>query len=270
MMSTGLGGRFRAVVMDVDGTLAGADHLVNERTRRAVARLEEAGLTGIIVTGRTERAAVTLALSCGLAAPVISAGGAVTTDPSSLERLHIARWSPSKVWHVVEVARSWGCQPMLWTIEHSYAEAESPFTELLCRLVGERVRITPFRELVAHQEVIKIVVSGKPELLDEVGRHLEKAVPELKRSTREFYDAPPPGSSKGEALDKVLARLGIQHEQCVGIGDGDTDIEWMARLGHPIAMANASSGVRAISAEVIGDHDEDGVARYLEESLLQD
>ena len=159
---------------------------------------------------------------------------------------------------------------MLWTIEHPYAEAESPFTELLRLLVGERVRITPFRELLAHQEVIKVVVTGKPGLLDEVGRHIEQAVPELKRSTREFYDAPPPGSSKGEALDKVLARLSIQHEQCVGIGDGDADIEWMAKLGHPIAMANASHGVRAISAEVIGDHDEDGVARYLEESLLQD
>ena len=261
--------RIKAVVMDVDGTLASSDHALSERTRRAVARLQAYGLAGIIVTGRTERSAVATASACGLVAPVISAGGAVTTDPVTLERLLVSGWPPSGAWRVAEVAWQWGCQPLLWTIEHPYAEVESPYVELLRRVVGEQVKITLFKDLIASKDIIKVTAAGSPELLDEVGHHMEGVVPELKRSTPEFYDAPPPGSSKKEALDRVLASLDVRHDECVGIADGDTDIEWMAGLGHPVAVANASSGVLGIATEVIGDHSDDGVARYLEETLLR-
>lgn len=267
-MSSRPNDRVKAVVMDVDGTLAGSDHLVNERTRRAVSRLHTVGLAGIILTGRSERAALAIARDCQLGAPVISAGGSITTDPSTGERIRVASWVPSRVVRILEVTGACGGQPLLWTVDHVYAEKPSSYTDALYPQIGERVRIAKFADLVSREPIVKVLVVGPPHLLDGFGARLEKLIPEFKRSMPVFYDASPQGSSKIEALDRVLSRLGLRREQCLGFGDGDTDIEWMAHLGHSVAVANASAGVRAIAAEVIGHHDEDAVARYLEEAVL--
>ena len=42
-----------AVVLDVDGTIAGADNLVSPRTRAVMRDIEEQGVPVIVATGRT-------------------------------------------------------------------------------------------------------------------------------------------------------------------------------------------------------------------------
>lgn len=257
-----------AVAMDVDGTLAGADHVLSARTRAVVSQLASRGVTAIIVTGRTERSALALARSLGLTAPVIASNGAIVTDPSSAERLKVQAMLPAEALGAVIGAEELGCQPILWTVDHPCGEAESPYTRLLETLLDEPVTLRSLREVIASEPVIKAMIGGSPEQLDAVGPALEAAIPGVERSMPEFYEAAPAGASKKEALDWVLARLGIRHGDCVGIGDGGNDVAWMSSMGRAVAPANARPALLAIADEVIGHHDADGVADYLDRTIL--
>jgi hydroxymethylpyrimidine pyrophosphatase-like HAD family hydrolase len=86
----------------------------------------------------------------------------------------------------------------------------------------------------------------------------------------EFFEAAPAGASKRDSLAQVLSFLGIDPARCVGIGDGDNDLEWLDLVGRAVAVANARPRVIELADEVIGHHDREGVADFLERALLKD
>jgi HAD superfamily hydrolase (TIGR01484 family) len=73
--------RFRALALDMDGTLAGADGRVSRRTITALSRAERAGLRVVIVTGRAVPTPLAVWLAAGLSAPLVVCGGSLTVQP---------------------------------------------------------------------------------------------------------------------------------------------------------------------------------------------
>jgi hydroxymethylpyrimidine pyrophosphatase-like HAD family hydrolase len=70
--------------------------------------------------------------------------------------------------------------------------------------------------------------------------------------------------SKGHALARLAAHLGVSQDETIAIGDNDNDramIEW-AWLG--VAMGNAPASLQAIADYVAPPVTEDGMAEVLE------
>jgi hypothetical protein len=73
------------------------------------------------------------------------------------------------------------------------------------------------------------------------------------------------GVTKGVALTALADRLGVPAAEVVAFGDMPNDVAMLTWAGLGCAVANAHADVRAAADQVIGDHDEDGVARALVE-----
>lgn len=256
------------VAMDVDGTIAGADHGLSPYTVRTLRFLGERGIAGVIVTGRAEGVALSIARELQFTAPVISCNGAVITDPVTGARLRVRQMDPEVTAHAVEAARRLGCSPTLWTPDAWFADEESVTTELLTHLLAEPPRFRPLAEVIAEEKVVKVMVGGDPEHLDRVDEALRAEVPGLTRSMPQFCEVGAPDATKLEAIAFVLDALGVASEAAWGFGDSDNDVGWLGLLGRAIAPENALPGVRAIAHEVIGHHAEDSVAAYVEEHIL--
>lgn len=71
------------------------------------------------------------------------------------------------------------------------------------------------------------------------------------------------------AIEFLLGRPGIDPALVPGAGDGGNDAIGMHRIGAPVAMGNARPKARAAARAVIGRHDEEGAAEFLEEILPQ-
>jgi hydroxymethylpyrimidine pyrophosphatase-like HAD family hydrolase len=69
--------------------------------------------------------------------------------------------------------------------------------------------------------------------------------------------------SKGGAVSVLKEELGVSRVIC--FGDSDNDLSMFAQADESYAPENAKSDVRAAATEVIGHHDEDGIARFLRE-----
>ena len=86
-----------------------------------------------------------------------------------------------------------------------------------------------------------------------------------------IVDLLPPGVSKGWALERLAARLGVDRKETMAIGDNWNDVNMLEWAGQAILMGNAAQDLRAM-AKLNGwkqapPNDEDGVAVTLERAL---
>ena len=70
-------------------------------------------------------------------------------------------------------------------------------------------------------------------------------------------------ATKGRALKFLQDRLGIAREETAAVGDSRNDLSMLKASGLPIAMGNAEPALKAISARVCEDCDDDGAARSI-------
>jgi len=88
-----------------------------------------------------------------------------------------------------------------------------------------------------------------------------------------ILDLLPPGVSKGLALARLAARLGIDQRETMAIGDNWNDLEMLEWAGQAVLMGNAARELRAM-AKMRGwkqapSNDQDGVAVVLEKAVAQ-
>jgi hypothetical protein len=105
----------------------------------------------------------------------------------------------------------------------------------------------------------------------EWGAECETALTEYPARDLSILDLLPKGVSKGWALERLAARLGVDRKETMAIGDNWNDKEMLEWAGQGIVMANAAPELRAL-AKLRGwkqapSSDEDGVAVILEAAL---
>jgi Cof subfamily protein (haloacid dehalogenase superfamily) len=248
----------------VDGTLALPDHRVNERTLAVLGELQRAGVRPVIVTGRSEGEAIRICREAGLTAPTVSCNGALVTDPVSGERLRQVSVEPGMLRATKAFAAAHGVQLLLWTADGVYAEQPSERTRVLEAINREPVLRAPLDQ-IDPSLVVKVMLMSDPARMDVVEPDARREVPFLERSMGYFLEATNPKATKWQSLRWVLRGLGLEPGECAGIADGDNDLEWLSRMGVPIAVANARPAVVEVADVVIGANSEESVAELLEQ-----
>ena len=88
-----------------------------------------------------------------------------------------------------------------------------------------------------------------------------------------ILDLLPPGVSKGWALERLAARLGVDRRETMAIGDNWNDVNMLEWAGQGVMMGYAAAELRAM-AKMRGwkqapPNDEDGVAVVLEAAIVK-
>jgi hypothetical protein len=86
-----------------------------------------------------------------------------------------------------------------------------------------------------------------------------------------ILDLLPPGVSKGWALERLAALLGVDRNETMAIGDNWNDADMLDWAGQGVVMANAAQELRALAKtrgwKQAPSNDDDGVAVVLERTL---
>jgi hydroxymethylpyrimidine pyrophosphatase-like HAD family hydrolase len=251
------------VALDIDGTLLDpATQTISPVVKDALRRVLSSGAEVVISTGRTflgtRPVLDELELTGGYA---LCSNGSVLVDVAAREPLSVTTFDAAPV--LTELTeRLPGC---IFATERvgigSLVTAEfDP-----ANLHGPQRPATP-QELVA---------TPVPRLIAEwSGRHPDELLTALDgvrlpdcTYTLDQYEpwvtVVPAGVSKGAALEKLRAELGVRGELTFAAGDGDNDIEMLRWAAHGVAMGQARPAVHAAADEVTGPVTEDGVAAVL-------
>ena len=75
-------------------------------------------------------------------------------------------------------------------------------------------------------------------------------------------------ATKWNGIQLMLQACNIAPEQAVYFGDDNDDIESLKQCGTGVAVVNAIDAVKEAADVVVESNDEDGVAKWIERSIL--
>jgi Cof subfamily protein (haloacid dehalogenase superfamily) len=251
------------IVLDLDGTLLGADGAVSEPNSAVLGRAVDAGARVIIATGRPPRwldhlradIPSTLALCCN---------GGIVLDLATDDVLASYPLDGAALLRAVTELRRSGSVFAVGAEglpEFGIAvEPDFPF-----RANGE-IRRMPLEELCASY-VVKVLIRPEPGTGQPIVDHFAANYPvefTLTRSTNDgLIEISRAGITKGAVIAGLAETWGIDSSAAIAFGDMPNDIEMLRWAGHSVAMGNADDAVKAISTEVAGHHDQSAVAGVL-------
>jgi hypothetical protein len=274
----------------MDGTLLPSfAQIISPRTAQALKAAQEAGITVAIATGR--RTAYTTPLLEGLGlredTPLITFNGAAirTLGGDSLARRHLLSETARGL---CKLLRPFGA--MVFTFDRT-GRGELVLEDL--EQANGRIALW----VEANRNVMEIVKPLEDALVDGDDpiqgmvcggvRAMRQAEQALKASqwagacecikteyaARDItiLDLLPPGVSKGSALEKLTALLGVDRKETMAIGDNWNDVAMLEWAGQGVLMGNAAPELRTM-AEMRGweqalPNNEDGVAVVLEAAI---
>lgn len=83
-----------------------------------------------------------------------------------------------------------------------------------------------------------------------------------------WQDAVPRGVTKATGMRRMIEKLGIPREECIGVGDGMNDLPMLEFAGLGVAMGNAPLAVKAMADAITESCADDGIATMIERYVL--
>ncbi|NJP10971.1 MAG: HAD family phosphatase [Leptolyngbyaceae cyanobacterium RU_5_1] len=266
------------LVLDIDGTIAGASNNIREPVKQAVRAAQATGVQVAIATGRMYRSALRFHHDIGATLPLMAYQGALIKDPAT-QTIH-RHWTVPK--HLALRLLDHFEQPELYSLLsiHFYMDDQLYVRELTpaSRDYGERTGVEPIpigdlRKSLTTEPTKVLALSDDADLIYRLLNTLRDRHPPaelyLTTSVATFFEATHPLVNKGTAV-RYLAEehLGIQAANVMVIGDNFNDLEMIEYAGIGVAMGNAPEGVKKSANWIAPSVEADGAAAAIAEFLL--
>lgn len=276
----------------MDGTLlATFAQQISRRNAQAIRAAQAAGITVAIATGR--RTAYTIPLLEGLGlrpdTPLITSNGAVTRTLAG-EAVDHCHLQASVARELCGILRPFGTlvftfdrpgkgELVLEDLEQAHARIEM-WVEANRHAIEV---VKPLeRALSDGEDPIQGMVTGSLDKMKQAELALKQSQwhawcecvrTEYPARDLSILDLLPPGVSKGWALERLAARLGIDRREIMAIGDNWNDVEMLHWAAQGVLMGNAAHELKNL-AKLHGwkqapPNDQDGVAAVLEAELAR-
>ena len=261
---------FRAIALDLDGTLTNHDKVVTPRTRQALLQAESKGAIIILASGRPTYGIVPVAECLELekrGGYILSYNGGNIVNAKTGEKL-FSQFLPDAVIPILyKYAKEKnhallgyaGNEIITEMPDDQYVKEESRINKMNIRKVDNLLDA-----LEPHPT--KLLMTGDPtdmikaeeELVEILGEKMD-----IFRSAPFFLELVPKGIDKAQSLLRLLSKINLTPADLIAFGDGYNDLSMLNLAGVGVAMANAAPEVRADADYVTLSNEEDGVAAAL-------
>ncbi len=261
---------FRAIALDLDGTLTNHDKVVTPRTRQALLQAESKGAVIILASGRPTYGIVPVAECLELekrGGYILSYNGGNIVNAKTGEKLFsqflpdamipiLYKYAKEKNHALLGYA---GNEIITEMPDDQYVKEESRINKMNIRKVDNLLDA-----LEPHPT--KLLMTGDPtdmikaeeELVEILGEKMD-----IFRSAPFFLELVPKGIDKAQSLLRLLSKINLTPADLMAFGDGYNDLSMLKLAGVGVAMANAAPEVRADADYVTLSNEEDGVAEAL-------
>jgi Cof subfamily protein (haloacid dehalogenase superfamily) len=259
--------RIALVVSDVDGTLLTKDKTLTDGAKRAVRRLQQAGIGFTITSSRPALGMRFLIEPLGITLPVGPFNGSSIVD-SQVNPIEQHLIPAATAQDSLDVLNEFGVDIWLFTNDNwltrngdgEYVPHEkrairadptivkdfTPFLSAACKIVGA----SSDAALLQRCEVA---------MLKAVGTQATAV-----RSQTYYLDVTPPGCDKGTFVQAIAKRQGISTDAVATIGDMQNDLAMFKKSGLSIAMGNATDDVKQQATHVTTSNEDEGFAGAIE------
>jgi len=258
----------RLIGIDVDGTLVGSSGQVHPSIWQATERARAAGIRLTLCSGRPAfGVALDYARRLDPDAWHVFQNGASVVHLGTHES-RSAELPPTSVHALMARSRRSGEVLELYS-DTSYAveERASDFAQRHAELLGVPYEPRSFESLkgpiVRAQWVVLPAQAEREMATPHPGLEVSQSESPLMRDVR-FIGMTREGVNKGSAVRAVASAYGVDLKDVMYVGDANNDLSALQVVGCPVAMGNASVGVRQVARKTVGHVDEAGLAQALQ------
>ncbi len=273
---------YRALLLELDGTLVGSDGGVRPRTLDAIRRADARGVRVMIATGRSELAARSVLDALSLDSPAIVYNGAALYCPREKSLVERRTLTDAVRDRILDYAAAHDYLPVVMVEGAKYSLAARSSAEDLALHDMHNLTIAGAAALRAPNAIRITLFSERHPTSDIFARELLEAVGDPvyvthfplsllanhRTSPILVLDVHPPCRGKAEAFRVLESRYGIPAARTVAVGDATNDLTMLEGAGLGVAMAESEEIVRDAADRVIGSCDSDTIAQLIEELFL--
>lgn len=275
---------YRMVALDLDGTLLQSNHKMADIQAQYLRSLHSRGFTVCIATGRAAPSVYehVQKLNFPEPIPVVCSNGALGLycgKDLTKQEIFYNPVPKSLVLETLRIAKDNGHAVQYYFEDSIYTTAsDDPIhlkhTETYSRLTGCKIEGVkdnfqsllgegklPSKLLVIFDE--KFGTTAKQVYEEGLGPQSQATI--VSGAFDWFLEILHPEVTKGDGLKNICSALGIPIEECIAMGDGTNDIEFLDLSGLGIAMKNGKDGAKkAADVTMEWTNDQHGVMRTLQ------
>ncbi|MEV5069866.1 HAD family hydrolase [Microbacterium sp. LMI12-1-1.1] len=270
----------RIIFLDVDGTILEHGSHISPSTPGAVRAARAAGHLVYLSTGRSAADIHPVVAEIGFDGAVTNSGALVTSDGEVVVERPLSAEATDRM---LTALRSRGIRYFLQTRDAVYASDD--MAELMRDYaVALEARVQAGQEVRPEDSLVGLAQRRFPGVAEaDLGRidkavfvsDHEEGIDELRADLGDEFlivpgSMPLPGGSNGEisergttkgsAIELLLAHLGMDAADAVAVGDSWNDVEMFQVCGVAVAMGNAQPELKELADMVTTDVLDDGIA----------
>ncbi|HJS57303.1 MAG TPA: HAD family hydrolase, partial [Vicinamibacteria bacterium] len=184
----------------------------------------------------------------------------------------------------IALGRSAGLDPVVHVGSHGegrlLVEGLHPSNTLLAYYLDKShpdVTLVERLEAALQEDPIQVMFGDRLDRIEAFHAPLARTLRDVASVERTIYPARGVGLldvlhkdvGKAEAVELLCARLGVEREAVLAVGDNWNDRALLERAGRGIVMGNADPVLRTLGLEVAPSNDDDGAAWAIEKYLLE-
>ncbi len=264
------------VVFDLDGTLLNRESAISDYTSETLRLLTERDIAYTVATGRTLHGARAILDGHRFQLPQAYKNGVMIWHPESQHFSASATLTPGELDNVVRACLTQSLTPFVFTLdedEESTVYHSPTLTDIehkLVRRIGIETpaRVRDLKDLPGGATITHVNAIGNSDAIMSVVRSVDNephlvaySGVALEGEQWRWLDVHHSDASKGGAIETMKRLLGLKRVIC--FGDSDNDLSMFEAADESYAPENATDSIKSLATEVIGHHDEEGIARFL-------
>ncbi len=258
-----------AVFIDIDGTLVSREGALPASAAEAIAEAQSRGFMVVLTTGRMYKSAAAEAARAGIdrSAPVIAFNGAFAAPAgASGDVIHYEPVAGTLFQELIETLEKFERKDITvfcYTPFELFTDCENALlAEYAARTGASYKLVKSFSQLNESPKVLALAKFDEPWRLEPLYKAIDCAFRgrlEYVNSFPNYLEINSAGVSKGMAIEKVIARCGLDKSKTYAIGDSFNDIQMFHAVNRSIAMGDSDEAVKKQAACVTRRLAEDGI-----------
>ena len=262
---------YKAVFIDMDGTLLRKDHTVSNITKDTIRRLMQQGVLIVPISARPLHGMLPITKDVFPDNnPIVSLnGGYIFQEQTVTYQVHVSLPEAAAVHNEVEK------QPvtaMYYSQMEWFAQAATDAVKKEQKITDVPIIIQPFTDTLTlwQQQQTgpnKILIAGDPQVILSLEKELlanHSGQLNIYKSQPRYLEVMNLQASKQRAIQFLIAQYGLQQNEVIAIGDNYNDKGMIEFAGKGVAMGNAPDEIKAVADYVTDTNNHDGVAKALD------
>lgn len=272
--------RIKMIGLDLDGTLLTDKKELTVRTKTALRRALELGITVLVASGRPWMGVPEELREFPGMRYALTSNGARIIDIKEGKVIEEHLLLPELAFKALAVCGKYDTLQEVYFDGQGYAQGDQMANvekyhrnPSMCEYMRKtRIPVEDIRKLVEEEnrglDKVQALFADMGERARAWKELEEEKGLELVGSLRYNIEINAAGVNKGTGLINLGRRLGIRREEIMAFGDGDNDIAMLREAGFGVAMANAEDQVKEAADYITLSNEEEGVAEAIEKLIL--